>query len=147
MSDKKSFYSIRVNLERENKQMIKLDFSKGSGLLPAIAQDYKTGKVLMLAYINLESWQKSLETGEVHYWSRSRSELWHKGGTSGNVQKIKEIYADCDNDTVVFKVEQVGGAACHTGRETCFFQKVDLNGEVTIVGEQIFDPEKVYGKK
>ena len=101
----------------------------------------------MLAYINHESWEKSLETGEVHYYSRSRSELWHKGGTSGNVQKIKEIYADCDNDTVVFKVEQVGGAACHTGRETCFYQKVDLNGEITIVGEQIFDPEKVYGKK
>ena len=127
--------------------MIELDFSKGNGLLPAIAQDYKTGKVLMLAYINQESWEKSLETGEVHYYSRSRSELWHKGGTSGNVQKIKEIYSDCDNDTVVFKVEQVGGAACHTGRETCFYQKVDLNGEVTIVGEQIFDPEEVYGKK
>ena len=127
--------------------MIELDFSKGNGLLPAIAQDYKTGKVLMLAYINRESWEKSLETGEVHYYSRSRSELWHKGGTSGNVQKIKEIYSDCDNDTVVFKVEQVGGAACHTGRETCFYQKIDLNGEVTIIGEQIFDPEEVYGKK
>ena len=144
---KKFFYGIRGSLERENKQMIKLDFSKGGGLLPAIAQDYITGKVLMLAYINRESWEKSLETGEVHYWSRSRSELWHKGGTSGNVQKIKEMYADCDNDTVVFKVEQVGGAACHTGRETCFFQKVDLNGQVTIVGEQIFDPEEVYGRK
>jgi phosphoribosyl-AMP cyclohydrolase len=144
---KNFFYGIRGSLERENEQMIKLDFSKGGGLLPAIAQDYITGKVLMLAYINRESWEKSLETGEVHYWSRSRSELWHKGGTSGNVQKIKEIYADCDNDTVVFKVEQVGGAACHTGRETCFYQKVDFNGEVTIAGEQIFDPEEVYGKK
>ena len=127
--------------------MIKLDFSKGNGLLPAIAQDFTTGKVLMLAYINRESWEKSLETGEVHYYSRSRGELWHKGGTSGNIQKIKEIYADCDNDTVVFKVEQVGGAACHTGRETCFFQKIDLNGEVTVVGDPIFDPEKVYGEK
>ena len=127
--------------------MIKLDFSKGNGLLPAIAQDYKTGKILMLAYINQESWEKSLETGDVHYYSRSRSELWHKGGTSGNVQKIKEIYTDCDNDTIVFKVEQVGGAACHTGRETCFYQKINLDGEVTIVGEQIFDPEEVYGKK
>jgi phosphoribosyl-AMP cyclohydrolase len=126
--------------------MIKLDFTKGSGLVPAIAQDYKTGKVLMLAYINEESWKKSLETGEVHYWSRSRSELWHKGGTSGNVQKIKEIYADCDNDAVVFVVDQIGGAACHTGRETCFYQKIGLNGDFTIVGEKIFDPEKVYKK-
>ncbi len=126
--------------------MIKLDFSKGNGLIPAIAQDYKTSKVLMVAFINEESWEKSLETGEVHYWSRSRSELWHKGKTSGNVQKIKEIYVDCDNDTVLFKVEQVGHAACHTGRETCFYQKVALNGEVAIVGEIIFDPEKVYGK-
>jgi len=127
--------------------MIKLDFSKGNGLLPAIAQDYETGKILMLAYINQESWEMSLEMGEVHYWSRSRSELWHKGGTSGNVQHIREIYADCDNDTVVFKVNQVGGAACHTGHETCFHQKVDFHGEVTIVGEKIFDPEEVYGKK
>jgi phosphoribosyl-AMP cyclohydrolase len=127
--------------------MIELDFTKGSGLLPAIAQDYKTGKVLMLAYINEASWKKSLETGEVHYWSRSRSELWHKGGTSGNVQKIKEIYADCDNDTVLFMVDQIGQAACHTGRETCFYQKVDKSGEITVVGDIIFDPEKVYGKK
>ncbi|NLD36110.1 MAG: phosphoribosyl-AMP cyclohydrolase [Desulfatiglans sp.] len=127
--------------------MIKLDFTKGSGLLPAIAQDYRTGKVLMLAYINEDSWKKSLETGEVHYWSRSRSELWHKGGTSGNVQKIKEIYADCDNDTVLFVVDQIGQAACHTGRESCFYQKIDNKGEVTIVGDKIFDPEKVYGKK
>ena len=127
--------------------MIKLDFTKGNGLVPAIAQDYKTGKVLMLAYINEESWKKSLETGEVHYWSRSRSELWHKGGTSGNVQKIKEIYADCDNDAVVFVVDQIGGAACHTGRETCFYQKIDNNGDVTITCDKLFDPEKVYGKK
>jgi phosphoribosyl-AMP cyclohydrolase len=127
--------------------MIELDFSKGNGLLPAIAQDYETGKILMLAYINEESWEMSLETGEVYYWSRSRSELWHKGGTSGNVQNIREIYVDCDNDTVIFKVDQVGGAACHTGYETCFHQKVDFNGEITIEGEKIFDPEEVYGDK
>jgi len=126
--------------------MIELDFSKGDGLLPAIAQDYNTGKVLMLAYINRASWEKTLETGDAHYWSRSRQELWHKGGTSGHVQKIKEIYADCDNDTVVFKVEQIGGAACHTGYETCFHKKVGRDGSVTVVGEQIFDPEKVYKK-
>jgi phosphoribosyl-AMP cyclohydrolase len=126
--------------------MIELDFSKGNGLLPAIAQDYKSGRVLMLAYINHASWKKTLETGDAHYWSRSRRELWHKGGTSGNVQKIKEIYVDCDNDTVVFKVEQVGGAACHLGYESCFHKKVERDGEFTVIGEKIFDPEKVYKK-
>ena len=126
--------------------MIELDFSKGNGLLPAIAQDFKSGKVLMLAYISQASWKKTLETGDAHYWSRSRKELWHKGGTSGNVQKIKEIYVDCDNDTVVFKVEQVGGAACHLGYESCFHKKVDRDGNFTVVGEKIFDPDKVYKK-
>jgi len=123
-----------------------LDFSKGNGLLPAIVQDYGTNKVLMLAYVSEESWEKTLETGEAHYWSRSRQELWHKGGTSGHVQKIKEIYADCDNDTVLFKIEQVGGAACHTGFESCFHKKIDGHGNVTVVGNKIFDPEKVYKK-
>jgi phosphoribosyl-AMP cyclohydrolase len=123
-----------------------LDFSKGGGLLPAIAQDHVSGKVLMLAYINEASWQKTLETGEAHYWSRTRREIWHKGGTSGHVQKIREIYADCDNDTVLFRVDQIGGAACHTGHETCFHQRVERDGSVTVVGERIFDPEKVYGK-
>ena len=100
----------------------------------------------MLAYINKESFQKSLETREVHYWSRSRQVLWHKGGTSGNVQKIKEIYLDCDKDTVLFRVEQVGGAACHTGFETCFHNFIDRNGESRVVGERIFNPEEVYKK-
>jgi len=126
--------------------VIKLDFSKADGLLPAIVQDHGSGKVLMLAYINQASWEKTLETGEAHYWSRSRQELWHKGGTSGNVQKIKEIFADCDDDTVLFKVEQVGGAACHTGYETCFHKKVDHDGNASVVGEKVFDPEKVYKK-
>jgi phosphoribosyl-AMP cyclohydrolase len=127
--------------------MIELDFQKGNGLLPTITQDYKTGKVLMLAYSNQLSFEKTLETQEAHYWSRSRKELWHKGGTSGNVQKIKEVFVDCDDDTILFRVEQIGGAACHTGHETCFHKKIDSNGEVTIVGERLFDPEKVYGKK
>lgn len=126
--------------------MIKLDFSKGNGLIPAIAQDFRTGKVLMVAYINESSWAKTLETGEVHYWSRSRRELWHKGGTSGHVQKVKEVYLDCDGDAVLFKVEQVGGAACHTGHESCFHWKVDRRGNVSVEGTRIFDPEKVYGK-
>ena len=126
--------------------MLKLDFSKGNGLLPAIVQDYKTGKVLMLAYINEEAWEKSLETGETHFWSRSRNELWHKGESSGNVQKIKAIFVDCDNDTVLFQVEQIGGAACHTGYDTCFYRKVSQDGTVDIVGKKIFDPEEVYKK-
>ncbi len=126
--------------------MVELDFSKGEGLLPAIVQDYASGKVLMLAYISSESWEKTLETGEAHYWSRSRQEIWHKGGTSGHIQKIKEIHVDCDNDTVLFSVEQVGGAACHTGFESCFHKKIDRDGKATIEGKKIFDPEKVYKK-
>jgi len=125
---------------------MELDFSKGRGLIPAIVQDWRSGKVLMLAYINQESWNKTLETGEAHYWSRSRNELWHKGGTSGNVQKIKEIYIDCDNDTVLFKVEQIGGAACHAGYESCFYRRLDKDGKFEMVGRKIFDPERVYKK-
>ena len=106
--------------------MIELDFSKSSnGLIPAVAQDWKTGEVLMLAYINKESLEETLKSGLATYWSRSRSELWQKGATSGNKQKIKEILVDCDEDTVIFKVEQVGGAACHTGRRTCFYRTLD----------------------
>ncbi len=125
--------------------MIELDFDKTGGLIPAIAQDAETGDVLMMAYINADSWQKSLETGEVHYWSRSRQELWHKGGTSGNVQKIKDIYVDCDNDTVLFEVEQLGGAACHTGMRSCFHHRVE-GDHLVKVGEPVFDPREVYGK-
>ncbi|MCJ7595186.1 MAG: phosphoribosyl-AMP cyclohydrolase [Desulfobacterales bacterium] len=126
--------------------MIALDFKKGGGLLPAVVQDFRSGKVLMLAYINQTSWEKTLATGEAHYWSRSRQEIWHKGGTSGHTQKIREIYVDCDDDTVLFRVDQVGGAACHEGYESCFHKKVGPGGEVTIVGEKKFDPEKVYKK-
>lgn len=125
--------------------MIELAFAKTGGLIPAIAQDAASGEVLMLAYINRESWEKSLATGEVHYWSRSRQELWHKGGTSGHVQKIKAIHVDCDNDTVLFKVEQVGGAACHTGMKSCFYRRVQ-GQELVSEGEPVFDPRKVYGK-
>ncbi|HDR15697.1 MAG TPA: phosphoribosyl-AMP cyclohydrolase [Desulfobacteraceae bacterium] len=126
--------------------MIELDFSKAHGLIPAIAQDFKSGKVLMLAYINEASWKKTLETGEVHYWSRSRRELWHKGGTSGHVQKVKEILIDCDDDTVLFKVEQLGGAACHKGYESCFYRRMEDNGTLKEIAEKVFDPEKVYKK-
>lgn len=126
---------------------MQLCFEKSKdGLLPAIAQDYQSGEVLMLAYINNESWEKTLETGKAHYWSRSRNKLWLKGESSGNVQLIREILVDCDDDTVVLKVEQLGGAACHTGHRSCFFRRVE-DGELVVIGIRVFDPETVYGKK
>ena len=124
--------------------MIDLAFEKSEQLVPAIAQDAKTGEVLMLAYINRQSWELSLETGIAHYWSRSRGKLWKKGESSGHVQTIKEIRVDCDADTVVFKVEQKGGAACHTGFRSCFYRVVKA-GALVEEGERLFDPEKVYG--
>lgn len=126
--------------------MVKLDFKKGNGLLPAIAQDYKSGKVLMIAYMNDDAWRLTLHTGEAHYWSRTREKIWHKGTTSGNIQIVKEIFADCDHDAILLKVDQVGGAACHLGYESCFHNKVDKNGEETLIGERIFDPGRVYKK-
>ncbi|HDI78367.1 MAG TPA: phosphoribosyl-AMP cyclohydrolase [Desulfobacteraceae bacterium] len=120
-----------------------LDFKKGNGLIPAIVQDYKTKRVLMLAYINQESFKMTLQTGEAHYWSRSRNCLWHKGKTSGHVQKIKEIYVDCDNDTVLFLVEQVGGIACHTGHESCFYRRINRDGSFEIVDKKLQDEVEV----
>lgn len=124
--------------------MVHLDFSKSAdGLLPAVAQDWQTGEVLMLAFINAEAWQRTLETGVATYWSRSRSKLWIKGETSGHVQRVKEILVDCDEDAVVFRIEQIGGAACHEGYRSCFYRRVD--GEaLTVVGERVFDPKTVY---
>ena len=124
---------------------MKLDFEKGDGLIPAIAQDAETGEVLMLAYINEESWNETLKSGCATYWTRSRQKLWKKGEESGNVQKIKEILVDCDQDAVIFKIEQVGGAACHTGHRSCFYTKVD-GDKTEIVGEKVFNPEDVYKK-
>jgi len=127
--------------------MIELDFEKDpAGLLPAIVQDHATGAVLMLAYINRQAWRKTLETGKAHYWSRSRQQLWLKGESSGNIQLVKNILVDCDQDTVIFQVEQIGGAACHKGYQSCFFRRVEGNGLV-VVGEPVFDPAKVYGNK
>jgi len=125
--------------------MIKLDFEKTDGLIPAIVQEYDTGEVLMLAYMNEEAWEATLKTGEATYFSRSRQELWIKGKTSGNVQLVKEIRIDCDNDTVLLKVDQVGGAACHTGYKSCFYKKIE-NGSVHITGKPVFDPDEVYKK-
>lgn len=99
----------------------------------------------MLAYINEEAWNETLKTGNATYWTRSRKKLWRKGEESGNVQKVKEIYVDCDEDTVIFKVEQIGGAACHEGFHTCFFRKVEGN-VLKIIGERVFNPDEVYNK-
>ncbi len=126
--------------------MVRPDFEKTGGLIPVIAQDWQTGEVLMLAYMNEEAWQKTLETGKAHYFSRSRQKIWLKGESSGHVQLVKEILLDCDLDTVLLKVEQRGGAACHKGYRSCFFRRLK-DGELEVVGEKIFDPEVVYGKK
>ncbi len=122
-----------------------VDFAKSGGLVPVIAQDWSTGEVLMLAYMNREAWERTLATGKVHYWSRSRNRLWLKGESSGHVQLVKEIRVDCDRDTLLIKVEQLGGAACHTGFRSCFYRRLE-GGALVVEGERVFDPEEVYGK-
>ena len=129
---------------REEMDEIQINFQRGNGLIPAIVQDWKTGEVLMVAYMNDESWAKTRETGKVCFWSRSRKKLWLKGETSGNVQIVKEIFLDCDNDALLLKVEQIGGAACHTGYRSCFYRRV-ADGRLETVGERVFDPKEVYG--
>ncbi len=117
------------------------------GLIPVIIQECQTGEVLMMAYMNAEAIRQTLERGETVFWSRSRQTLWHKGDTSGNVQKVKEIRLDCDNDCLLIKVEQVGRAACHTGYCSCFYRRLTPSKKLEINGEKLFDPDKVYGKK
>ncbi len=121
-----------------------LNFAKMGGLVPAIVQDAASGEVLMLAFMNPEAWERTLATGEAHYFSRTRNTIWHKGDTSGHVQRVKEIYLDCDEDTVLLKVEQVGGAACHTGYRSCFYRRLEED-RLQSVGAKIFDPKEVYG--
>jgi len=123
----------------------KLKFDE-NGLIAAVAQDYNTGEILMLAHMNAESFRQTVETGQAVYWSRTRKKLWLKGEESGNTQNVKDILIDCDGDAVVLKVQQVGGAACHTGNRTCFSTRV-LDSELVDVGVRIFDPEKVYKLK
>jgi len=122
---------------------IKLIKYDENGLVPVIAQDYKDGTVLMLAYMNRESLQKTLDTKEMVYWSRSRNQLWHKGEASGHVQKVLEVRLDCDADAVLLKVEQVGGIACHTGRESCFFRKLE-DGRWVGTDPVLKDPKLIY---
>jgi phosphoribosyl-AMP cyclohydrolase len=122
------------------------DFDKAGGLLPAIAQDAATGEVLMLAWMNREAFAETLRTGRACYFSRSRNKLWRKGEESGNVQQVKGVFLDCDADTILLKVDQIGGAACHEGYASCFFRQLDGDA-VRVVGERKFDPAAVYGKK
>ena len=122
------------------------DFEK-TPLIPAIAQDAGSGKVLMLAYMNAEAYEETLRTRRVCYYSRSRGRLWRKGEESGNVQHVKHVYYDCDADALLFKVDQVGGAACHEGYESCFFREIEPDTGVSrIVAERVFDPAEVYGR-
>ena len=125
---------------------MKPDFAKTGGMIPVIAQDIASGDVLMLAYMNEEAYNETCATGRAVYYSRSRNKLWRKGEESGNVQKVHGIFIDCDADTILLKVEQIGGAACHEGYKSCFFREITKDGVQTI-GKPLFDPKEVYGKK
>lgn len=124
---------------------MKPDFAKAGGLVPAIAQDADTGEVLMMAWMNAEAYEETIRTKRACYFSRSRNRLWRKGEESGNVQEVHGIYIDCDLDTILLKVKQIGGAACHEGYSSCFFRKVE-GDDLVVIGERIFDPKKVYQK-
>ncbi|HOP61732.1 MAG TPA: phosphoribosyl-AMP cyclohydrolase [Spirochaetota bacterium] len=125
---------------------INIDFSKSGGIVPVIIQDYKTSEVLMLAYMNEEAYSLSMKTGLAHYWSRSKKRIWKKGESSGHTQEIREVRIDCDSDTILMKVNQIGDAACHEGYRSCFFRRVE-NNKTVIDGEKIFEPSEVYDNK
>ena len=126
--------------------MVGPDFGK-TPLVPVIAQDFATGDVLMLAYMNAEAYAETLRTGRVCYFSRSRNKLWRKGEESGNVQEVQELFFDCDADALLVKVNQIGGAACHEGYKSCFFRKLTSGGTAfDVIGDRMFDPASVYKK-
>jgi phosphoribosyl-AMP cyclohydrolase len=122
-----------------------IDFDKSGGLLPAIAQDADTGAVLMLAWMNREAYEETQRTRRAVYFSRSRNRLWRKGEESGHFQEVREILIDCDADTILLKVHQIGGAACHEGYASCFFRRVEDEG-MKVIAEKVFDPKQVYKK-
>ena len=122
-----------------------VNFDKAGGLVPAIAQDADTGEVLMLAWMNREAFDETVRTKRACYYSRSRGKLWRKGEESGHVQEVRGIYLDCDADTVLLKVKQMGGAACHEGYASCFFRRLE-GGELHVEAERVFDPARVYKK-
>ena len=139
-------FDITPQIQQVNSTVNGPDFSK-SELIPVIAQDDASGDVLMLAYMNQTAYEETLKTGKVCYYSRSRNKLWRKGEESGNVQEVMSIYFDCDADTLLIKVKQIGGAACHEGYRSCFFRKVNVeSGGFDTVGERVFDPKEVYKK-
>lgn len=125
--------------------MPKIDFAKGNGLVPVIVQDYRSREVLMLAYMNSEAWKKSQKTGKAHYYSRSRKELWLKGEESGHFQEVKGALMDCDNDTLLLQVRQLGGGACHMGYKSCFFRRM-RGRDWKIAAKRLFNPQEVYKK-
>ena len=123
----------------------KVNWGAQDGLVPVVAQERGAGRVLTVAWMNREALKKTVQTGEAHYWSRSRKKLWRKGEESGHVQRVKSVRLDCDEDVILLEVEQEGGIACHTGRPSCFFQKLD--GEHWIAVEPVLkDPKEIYGK-
>lgn len=124
---------------------MKLDFKKLDGLVPVIIQDLKTNEVLMLAFMNEEAWNKTLETKKTYFFSRSRNKLWMKGEESGNIQEVKEMLVDCDYDSILLKVRQVGDAACHTGYRSCFYRQL-INKGLKIISKKMFNPEEKYEK-
>lgn len=124
---------------------MKPDFSKHDGLIPVIVQSACNEKVLMLAYMNELAWNMTIETGKAHYWSRSRQRLWVKGEESGHTQLVRDILVDCDLDTILLRVDQLGGAACHTGHESCFYRRY-VDGRLEVISKPVFDPREVYKK-
>ena len=126
--------------------MVKPNFSRLGGLVPVVVQDVATGEVLMLAYMNEEAYEETVRTGRACYYSRSRGRLWRKGEESGHVQFVREIYFDCDEDALLLKVEQVGGAACHEGYRSCFYRRLK-DGQLEVVQQRVFDPREVYGRR
>ena len=124
---------------------VKIDFAKGNGLVPVIVQDHESLEVLMVAYMNEEAWQKTLETGKAHYYSRSRKGPWFKGEESGNFQEVKDAFIDCDTDTILIQVNQFGGAACHEGYKSCFVRQ-RMGTDWKVIAERVFDPKEVYKK-
>lgn len=125
--------------------MATIDFDKAGGLVPVIAQDADSGVVLMLAWMNREAYEETQRTGRAVYYSRSRNRLWRKGEESGHYQEVREILIDCDADTILLKVHQIGSAACHEGYQSCFFRRIE-GKETKVIAEKVFDPAKVYKK-
>ncbi len=130
---------------KELMPMQNIDFAKGEGMVPVIIQDYRSREVLMMGYMNHEAWQRTLKTGKAHYYSRSRRKLWLKGEESGHFQEVKDALIDCDNDTLLLRVKQLGKGACHMGFQSCFFRTRKGRGW-KVSSKRVFNPEEVYKK-